>query len=115
MIEPPEVFVFGPYIRNSDGKPGHGDAEVRVRAARAHASRSDRPPAPDDLHREHEVGRAEAGAVDDAVDRVQRAVGGDDARRAPARAIGSVTSSTFGRCSAGRKCELNSTRLQPNV
>ena len=22
MIEPPEVFVFGPYITNSDGKPG---------------------------------------------------------------------------------------------
>ena len=33
MIEPPEVFVFGPYITNSDGKPGTVMPEVRVRAA----------------------------------------------------------------------------------
>ena len=29
--------------------------------------------------------------------------------------IASVTSSTFARCSAGRKFELKSTRLHPNV
>ena len=31
MIEPPEVFVLGPYIRNMLGKPGTRHAEVRVR------------------------------------------------------------------------------------
>ncbi len=34
MIEPPEVFVFGPYITNMFGKPGTRHPEVRVRAAR---------------------------------------------------------------------------------
>ena len=33
MIEPPEVFVFGPYMTNMFGKARHGHAEVRVRAA----------------------------------------------------------------------------------
>ena len=45
MIEPPEVFVFGPYITYSDGKPG----TVIPRwawAPLAHASASERPPAP---------------------------------------------------------------------
>ena len=108
MIEPPLVFVFGPYIRYSDGKPG----TVMPRWAcgpPAHASRSVRPRAVISIGNMKSVG-LEAGAVDDAVDLV--AV---DAGRRRCAAIGSVTSSTFARASAGRKCELNRTRLQPNV
>ena len=45
MIEPPDVFVLGPYRTNMDGKPG----TVMPRwacAPPAHASRRSRPPAP---------------------------------------------------------------------
>ena len=45
MIEPPEVFVFGPYITNIDGKPG----TVMPRCAcapSAQVSRRSRPSAP---------------------------------------------------------------------
>ena len=83
MIEPPEVFVFGPYMTNSDGKPGTVIPRWAC-APPAHASAQRAPAGAGDLHREHEVGRPEAGAPDDAVDLVQRAVGG--ARRRPARA-----------------------------
>ena len=38
MIEPPEVFVLGPYRTNMFGKPGTRHAEVRVRAAAPSAS-----------------------------------------------------------------------------
>ena len=69
MIEPPEVFVFGPYIMNSDGKPGTviprcACGAVRPRLAQRAPARAG------DLHREHEVVRPEAGGVDDAVDLV---------------------------------------------
>ena len=116
MIEPPEVFVFGPYMTNIDGKPGTVDPEVRVRRRRPRPRAAAAPPATADLHREHEVGGPEAGAPDDAVDLVLGAVGGAHAarRRSPVIGVGRC-SSTSGRCSAGRKCELNSTRLQPKV
>ena len=100
MIEPPEVFVFGPYITNMFGKARHGHAEVRVRALRPRLAQLAGRRA-DDAHREHEVVGLEAGAPDDAVDLVQR----PSAVTRPCgvtRSIASVTSSTFGRCSAGR-------------
>ncbi len=48
---------------------GHRDAEVSVGAACPRVAQRD-PAGPGDLHREHEVVRLEAGAVDDAVDLV---------------------------------------------
>ena len=80
MIEPPEVFVLGPYIRNMLGKPGHGHAEVGVGALRPAVAQAAAAGA-GDLHREHEVVGLEAGRPDQAVDLVQPAVGGPQALR----------------------------------
>ena len=46
MIEPPEVFVFGPYITNMFGKPGHAHAQVRVGAAGPALAQAHARPAP---------------------------------------------------------------------
>src|ERR1039458_7339871 len=45
MIEPPEVFVFGPYMMNIDGKPGTAIPRCAC-APPAHAWRRSRPSAP---------------------------------------------------------------------
>ena len=42
MIEPPEVFVLGPYIRNMFGKPGTAMPRCAWGPS-AHSSRSSRP------------------------------------------------------------------------
>ena len=69
---------------------------------RRQASASVRPSRPVTLPRDRQVGDVEAGAEDDRVDRVLDAVGGDDARPGATSVIGSVTTSTFGRVSAGQ-------------
>ena len=74
MIDPPEVFVLGPYMTNIDGKPGTVMPEMGV-GAPAHTSSSVRPSAPA-TPSEHELRRLEARALDDAVDLVDAPVGG---------------------------------------
>ncbi len=106
MIEPPEVFVLGPYSTNMFGKPGDAHAQVRVRAARPVLLEVEAVEA-GDAHREHEVVGLKAGRPDHAVELVLGAVpSGDDAAvTIPVgvmRAIASVTSSTFSRSSVGR-------------
>ena len=85
-----------------------------ARAPSAHASRSDRPPAPviSMGNMKSFVRKPVPQMTQSTACRVPSAV---TTPSSAMPAIGSVTRSTFGRCSAGRKCELNSTRLQPNV
>ena len=113
MIDPPEVFVFGPYIRNMLGKSGTEMPRCAC-APSAQASPSTLPPLP----------RTSIGSMNEVVRKPvpqmmqSTACSRPSAVRSPSgvtRAIASVTSSTFARCSVGRNSELKSTRLQPNV
>ena len=72
------MFVFGPYIRNRFGKPGHRETEVGACVAGPPLVEVDAADARD-LHRREELRRLEAGAVDEHVELVLHAVDGADA------------------------------------
>ena len=113
MIEPPEVLVLGPYIRNMLGKPG----TVMPRWAwgpSAQESRRLRPPVP-----VISIGNMKS-LVLKPVAQIRQSISW---RRPSAvlspcgstRSIASVTSSALGPCRAGRNSELKRMRLQPKV
>ena len=92
--------MFGPYIRNSEGNPGTQTPRWAW-APDAHSSRKDRPPAP----------TISIGNMNSVVLKPVPQITQSTSRKTPSavttpepdsRAIGEVTSSTFGRCSAGR-------------
>ncbi len=113
MIDPPEVLVLGPYMTNIDGNPGTVIPRC-ARAPPAHASASARPPEPTTSigNMKSLVAKPVAWITQSTACSVPSAVS-TPAGVMPT--IRSVTSSTLGRCSAGRYEELNSTRLQPKV
>src|SRR5438128_499387 len=113
MIDPPEVFVLGPYITNMLGKPG----TVMPKCACAPPTQAPLRSSPVEVV--ICIGNMNSVDLKPVAQTMQ-----STSSRAPAdvtmalsssRAIESVTSSTFARCNVGRYCELNSTRLQPNV
>ena len=101
MIDPPEVFVLGPYMMNMFGKPGT-DMPRCACAPPAQLSPSTLPPAP-----RTSIGSMNAVVLKPVPQMMQSAAcSRPSAVTMPsgtARAIASVTSSTFARCSAGRK------------
>ena len=74
------MLVFGPYRQKKFGKPGHRDAEVRAGVAVPLLVQVDAVAALH-RHRREELRRLVAGAVEDDVGLVHRAVGHHDARR----------------------------------
>ena len=113
MIEPPEVFVLGPYIRNMLGKPG----TVMPRCAwgaPAQLSCRSRPSRPRIC-----IGNMKSWVLKPVAQiRQSSSRSWPSAVRMPPGStalIASVTSSTLARCSAGRKWLEKRIRLQPKV